>query len=152
MLVGTVRRFLPAFRRYFNNKSSSDVSVEVKKVMENSSVAFISMNRAPVNTMTYPLMFNLTQALRTAESTEGVHAVVLKSSIPGQFSAGLDINNLYGQPQDHIEQLYNSVFEFWLQIYSSKLATIAYISGHCVAAGFIIATAFDYRFGVRGHY
>ena len=42
--------------------------------------------------------------------------------------------------------------DLWLQLYSSRLPTIAAINGHCLAGGTIIATACDYRVAVEGNY
>lgn len=147
------RRLLPVFFRSFCNTSTSDVSVVIKEVKEKSRVAIINMNRSPVNSLSIPFARELCASLSNVEvNSAGVDAVVIKSSIPGQFSAGLDLNDLYGQPLEHLEQFWTSVQDLWLQLYSSKLATVAYINGHCLAAGIIIVAACDYRFAVEGCY
>ena len=128
--------------------SSKNITIKV----DSSKVAIIFLHRAPVNSLNIALCLELTQAMKDVEASNFVEAVVIKSSLPGIFSAGLDLKDLYGKPPDHLELFWKSVQDSWLQLYSSRLATVAYISGHCLAAGIIFAAACDYRFGVDGNY
>lgn len=132
--------------------SSKNITVQVDSFTGKSKVATIYIHRAPVNSLNVPLTLELTQALKDVEAYKLVDAVVIKSSIPGVFSAGLDLNDLYGKPREHLELFWKSVQDCWLQLYSSRLATIAYVNGHCLAAGIIFAGACDYRLGVNGNY
>ena len=132
--------------------ASKCVSVAVESFTERSKLATVNINGPPVNCLKIPLALELTQTLKDLEVSKDVDALVIKSSIPGVFSAGLDLKDLHGQPPQHLQLLWKSVQDFWLQLYSSRLATVAYISGHCLAAGVIMAGACDYRFGVDGNY
>lgn len=151
MWISRAGRCFPNLFRGFCT-SSNNITVQVDNFSEKSKVANICLHHSPVNSLNIPLTLELTQILKDVETSKAVDAIVLKSSLPGVFSAGLNLNDLHGKPQEHLELFWKSVQDCWLHLYSSRLATVAYISGHCLAAGVILAGACDYRLGVNGNY
>lgn len=132
--------------------ASSNVTITREQISLGSSIATVVLHHKPVNSFNVSFTMELTQALKKIEDSNQVGAVIIKSSIPGVFSAGLDLNELHGTSRDHIEFFWQSVQEMWFQIYSSKLVFLSVINGHCLAAGTIIAAACDYRLGIEGKY
>ena len=114
--------------------------------LENFNIQTLSLNRPPVNSFNTPLSLELASAIREAETT--CDGVIIKSSLNGTFSAGLDLNDLYQVPEEHLRTFWKHVQNFWYCLYSSRLPTIAAINGHCLAAGTIVAAACDYRIAV----
>jgi len=143
-------RIKPTLLLYHARSSSTRISIE--KITDRLNVAVLTMHRTPVNSLDFSFTKELSAAITEVESDTKVDALVIKSSIPGQFSAGLDLNELYRQSPEHLKQFWKSVQDFWLQLYSSRLATVAHINGHCLAAGIIVAAACDYRLAVEGEY
>ena len=116
------------------------------------TVATVTLNKPPVNSFDSKFTDELVNALRSIEESKEVDALVLKSDCPNVFSSGLDLNDLFSQPRSHLELFWRRVQDLWLQLYSSKLPTVAAINGHCLAAGTILAGACDYRVAVDGDY
>ena len=75
-------------------------------------------------------------------------AIILKSSNPNIFSAGLDLLELYQANNPDREKLvtfWRSFQQVFIDLYSTRLATIAAIQGHAPAGGCMLAMACDYR-------
>jgi 3,2-trans-enoyl-CoA isomerase len=70
---------------------------------------------------------------------------VFCSSFPGIFSAGLDLTELYQPDTDRLPQFWSSFQQVYLDLYGSRLSTIAAIQGHAPAAGCMLAISCDYR-------
>lgn len=117
-----------------------------------SRIATVSLHRSPVNSFNIPFSMEVTNILSEVEQSGEFDAIIIKSSLPKVFSAGLDLNELYNTPRQHMETFWHAFQNLWYQIYSSKLVTLALVSGHCLAAGTVIAAACDYRLGIEGNY
>ena len=115
-------------------------------------VTTISLKRQPVNSFNISLASELTSTLIDVETSGKTDAVIITSGIPGVFSAGLDLNDLYQTSRTQLESFWKCIQDMWIQLYSSKLTTVAAINGHCLAAGTIIASSCDYRIAVEGNY
>ena len=116
------------------------------------SVAVISLNRPPVNSFNIAFAEEFSATLQGLEQSGSADAIIVRSSLPTVFSAGLDLNDLYNKPRPHLEEFWRHVQNIWLQLYASRLPTVAAINGHCLAAGTIIAAACDHRVAASGDY
>ena len=141
------RLVLVVRQRYF----SQFVKVRSEK-HKKYSVATVTLDRPPVNSFDIAFTDELTRALKVIEKSGEVDALILKSNNPTIFSSGLDLHDLFAQPRSHLELFWQHVQDLWLQLYSSRLPTIAAINGHCLAGGTILATACDYRVAAEGNY
>jgi 3,2-trans-enoyl-CoA isomerase len=74
-----------------------------------------------------------------------IQALILQSSSPSIFSAGLDLTELHNPSVDRVTRFWTSVQELYLALYGSRLACIAAIEGHAPAAGCMLALSCDYR-------
>eukprot|EP00316_Scyphosphaera_apsteinii_P009697 CAMPEP_0119319404 /NCGR_PEP_ID=MMETSP1333-20130426/49272_1 /TAXON_ID=418940 /ORGANISM="Scyphosphaera apsteinii, Strain RCC1455" /LENGTH=231 /DNA_ID=CAMNT_0007325801 /DNA_START=237 /DNA_END=932 /DNA_ORIENTATION=- len=90
--------------------------------------------------------------LRELEVDPEVRGVVVGSAIPSIFSAGLDLKMLYGCSDDNAAAYWTAVQEFWMALYTTPLATVAAINGHCPAGGCLIALSCDSRVMVDGNF
>ena len=84
----------------------------------------------------------ISSGIREIESNRKVQALILASSTP-VFCAGLDLTELY-QPRRLVE-FWTAFQQLFLDLYGSRLATIAAVSGPAPAAGCMLAMACDYR-------
>jgi 3,2-trans-enoyl-CoA isomerase len=82
-----------------------------------------------------------------------VRGVVIGSSVPGIFSAGLNLPELLVGADGTVDALANYwtlVQELFITMYTTPLATVAAIPGHCIAGGCILALSCDARVMVEG--
>jgi enoyl-CoA hydratase/carnithine racemase len=73
-------------------------------------IAEISLSRPPVNALNLALLEQLISALRQASADNGVRAVVLASTIPGRFCAGLDLDILQGKAAIEVRQFLEKLY------------------------------------------
>lgn len=94
----------------------------------NGAIAEIVLNRAPVNAIVEPLIDDLLDAYARARDDDQVRVVILRSGIPGQFCAGLDLMELDGRSNeslhDLVEKLYVRMSEAQSQLGKPSIAVI----------------------------
>lgn len=93
----------------------------------------------------------ISTSIKQIEANPKVQSVIIASSNPSIFSAGLDIAELVEPDKDRLPKFWNSLQQVYLDLYGSRLATIAAIQGHAPAAGCMLAMACDYRIMCAGH-
>ncbi|XP_048465497.1 enoyl-CoA delta isomerase 1, mitochondrial [Rhincodon typus] len=125
--------------RLFSNKNM------VVELDSNTGVAVIQMKKPPVNSLSLEFLTEFAINMEKLEMDRECRGVVLTSSIPKIFSAGLDINEMYGKTPEHTGEFWRSVQEMWLKLYGSNMVTIAAINGASPAGGCLMALACDYR-------
>jgi enoyl-CoA hydratase/carnithine racemase len=87
-----------AFRNYVNLTKASSLSVAV-----------LELDRAPVNSLSKEMADALVEAVKEAESDDKVQALVIKSSNPKIFSAGLDITEMNNPEVQRLEDFWRSI-------------------------------------------
>ncbi|KAL7512638.1 hypothetical protein ACHAXN_012698 [Cyclotella atomus] len=130
---------------------SSQDSLVVTNVHEESGVAVLAMNRPPANSLSLELNEAISTSLKQIESNPKIQSVILASSNPTIFSAGLDITELISPSDERLPKFWNSLQQVYIDLYGSRLATVAAIQGHAPAAGCMLALACDYRIMHGGH-
>lgn len=76
--------------------------------------------------------------------------MILTSTSP-VFSAGLDLLEMHQPDEERLRSFWTSLQQVYLDLYGSRLATVAAISGPAPAAGCMLAMACDYRIsGAKG--
>lgn len=78
--------------------------------------------------------------------------VLLMSGRPGFFSGGLDVKAVVQMDAAALTEQLNRFAKVALKLYGLPIPTIALITGHAIAGGFIMASACDYRIGINGPY
>ena len=124
------------------------------QVVESSSeqAAILLMKRGKVNSFNSSFLQDFSRCIRIVEENKKYNVLILSSSIHGVFSAGLDFQVLLNPQQKDIEILWNAMQDAWIRLYSTRLATIAAINGHCLAAGCAFAFSCDTRIAQTGDY
>ena len=84
-------------------------------------------------------------AVKEAEQDPSIQALVLKSSNPKVFSAGLDLMELYPADGARLNEFWTAFQNLYMTLYGTRLACIAAIQGHAPAAGCGLALSCDYR-------
>lgn len=106
-------------------------------------VRVLTMDRPPANAINNDLLVDLDAALVSAESDDGVRAVVLAGA--GRFfSGGFDLKaeRRMGEEVTAAAVHYKATNRRLLAV---TKPTVAMINGHCVAGGFVFAMACDHR-------
>jgi len=88
---------------------------------------------------------DLISCIDTLENDDSVRTMVLTSSKPGIFSAGLDITEFYQRDEAHVRDFWATVLEMHYRLYSAGLVTIAAMNGTSPAGGVVLALSCDYR-------
>ena len=109
-----------------------------------SGIAAIRLARPPVNALDLAAVRALIAALNRAAADESVRAVVLASTVPNRFCAGLEIPGLVGKSTDEIRTL---VHELYVGLYDAQAQlgkpSIAAVNGAARGGGMTVAVSCD---------
>mmetsp|Transcript_5591 Transcript_5591/g.12177 ORF Transcript_5591/g.12177 Transcript_5591/m.12177 type:complete len:334 (-) Transcript_5591:161-1162(-) len=137
---------------YFSTSSSSTSSdLVLKTIDEDAGIAMLTMNRPSANSLSLELNTELCNSIKEVESNPKIQSVILASSNPKIFSAGNDISELVSPDADRLPKFWNSLQQICIDLYGSRIGTVAAIQGHAPAAGCFLAMACDYRIMSTGH-
>ena len=129
------------------------VDMEYKQVGPASHiVAIMKLNNSPVNSLNTALLASFNRTFQEISNSTNIQGIVITSSLPSTFSAGLELSELYKTDEKRLRTFWTLVQDCWFNLYSSKLPIAVAINGHCLAGGTVIAVASDYRIAVAGHY
>jgi len=107
-------------------------------------VAEIGLHNPPVNTLTLPMLEQLLAAFKRAGKDDAVRSVVLTSSVPARFSAGLDLKSLAGKPSSTIRALLDKLYvELTDAQYHLGKPSIAVVNGAARGGGMTLAISCD---------
>ncbi|KAF6202894.1 hypothetical protein GE061_003301 [Apolygus lucorum] len=107
-------------------------------------VATVTMNRPPVNSLNTEHLETLHRTFIRLEN-EKCRGMILTSSSPTVFSAGLDIREMYKPELEKARKFWRTLQDMWLKLYSSPYPTVAAINGHAPAGGCLLSLSCEYR-------
>ncbi|ELU16502.1 hypothetical protein CAPTEDRAFT_218894 [Capitella teleta] len=139
----------PTSCRYFSSAENSRVLVNLN---DKTGVATMQLNRPPVNSLNLEVLTDMTIALDKLQTEKDCRGMILTSSSPGIFCAGLDIMEMYNPQEDRLREFWRTLQELWKMMYGSRLATIAAINGHSPAGGCLLSLTCDYRIMAQGKF
>ncbi|KAF0699552.1 Aste57867_9889 [Aphanomyces stellatus] len=119
-------------------------------VEKREGYAVMRMNRPPVNSLNLELLQSLDATLASLETDKSIKGVVLASSNPKIFSAGLDLLELHRPDTTRLREFWRSLQHLYMRLYMSPLATVAAIEGHSPAGGCALAMGCDARVMATG--
>ena len=106
-------------------------------------VATLTMDRPPVNALDFTLMDDILAALRRAGNDPDVRTVVINSSAPNTFCAGLDLKAIQAwsgpEVKRFLEKIYIELYDVQNQL--SK-PSVAAVRGAARGGGISIAISF----------
>jgi len=115
-----------------------------------NKVAVLNLNRGVTNAINLELINELAQVLKTVKTDTNIHALVLSSTNDKFFSIGFDIPQLYNLSREDFKLFYERFNESCMELYTFPKPTVAAITGHAIAGGFILALCCDYRIIGKG--
>ncbi|XP_007648327.1 enoyl-CoA delta isomerase 1, mitochondrial isoform X1 [Cricetulus griseus] len=132
------REVVDGARRFANKQ----VLVETEDA---AGIAVMKFKNPPVNSLSLEFLTEFVISLEKLENEKTFRGVILTSDLPGIFSAGLDLREMYGRNPAHYAEFWKAVQELWLRLYMSKLMLVSAINGASPAGGCLIALTSDYR-------
>ena len=120
------------------------------KAVTEDSVRILKLNHGVTNAINAELLKELENSLGEIRNDPGIAALVLTSANEKFFSAGFDIPELYSQEVSVFNDFFRSFNRICLDLYTLPRPTVAALTGHTVAGGFILASCCDYRFMAQG--
>jgi enoyl-CoA hydratase len=110
-------------------------------------IAFILLNRPPVNAVDHPMIDAIHAKLRSAEADDDVGAVVITSALLGMFCGGMDLRMVMAGDTQNLRAF---VYKFYMDTMNIQYAltkpTIAAINGPARGAGMTLAISCDVIF------
>ncbi|MBI2800099.1 MAG: enoyl-CoA hydratase/isomerase family protein [Gammaproteobacteria bacterium] len=120
------------------------ITVQRVDYTEESGIAFIRMNRAPVNAIDHPMIDAIHATLRRADRSPDVRAVILTSALPGMFCGGMDLKMVAGGDGLALREF---VYKFYMETmdiqYRMRKPTIAVVNGPARGAGMTLSITCD---------
>lgn len=130
---------------YFTQKRNSSSSAVKVDFDQSTGVAVLHLQSPPVNSLSLDFLTEFCICLEKLEMDKSCKGLIITSSQPKVFSAGLDIMEMYGKSPEHCGVFWKAVQEMWLKLYSSNMVTIAAINGSSPAGGCLMTLTCDYR-------
>lgn len=97
------------------------------KLIDLTGIDILSMSRAPVNSLNTELLISLKTSLLEAKNSHS-KGIILTSSLPTVFSAGIDIMELYNTDKNKLTTYWHAIQDAWLTLYSLDIPTAAAIN------------------------
>lgn len=141
------RVFRPRNIRLQKTYSTSSKLVESTEDSE-TGITTVSMGRAPANALNTELLDAIKTKLNEAKKHS--RGIILTSSLPHIFSAGLDILEMYNTDKKRLTEFWSTLQQAWLTLYSLEVPIAAAINGASPAGGCLFAISCDYRVFAEG--
>ena len=120
-----------------NKKVYLDLTIE-------NSIANISLKRSPINAFSIDFLNEILITLKEVNNKKDVLAVMISSSIPNIFCAGLDLDILIDKPILEVRKFLELLYiELWDTQYNMNKPTIAVIDGAARGGGMTLAISCD---------
>ncbi len=119
------------FRPISTSKSHLSVdhgpTLSIEQGKSKNSVV-LKLNRFPVNTFNLEFLNQLNKQLDEIENSNEIQGVILTSSLPNIFSAGLELSELYPGKVENVRSFWSAFQDFWYKLYGSKKIYVAAIN------------------------
>ena len=108
-------------------------------------MATLTLCKSP-NVLSMTTLQELRSNLKSLELNPEVDALVITSTAGSNtFCAGLDLQEFHKPDPARLRAYWKEVQESMIELYGTRLATVAKLNGHTVAGGCIVALVADYR-------
>jgi enoyl-CoA hydratase/carnithine racemase len=108
-------------------------------------VRVLRLANPPANVLNRRLLDTLRGEIEDAAADHSVRALVLASSYPRYFSAGLDLTELTSQAKDKQAEHFHALLDVYRSLRAVAKPTVAAIGGSALLGGWILAMACDFR-------
>lgn len=141
--VDCARRAVLPFRALSTcSASRSEALVTVNK---SGPVATLTLDRAPANSLSLELIHSIHGALHDIENDGTTRGLIISSSNPKIFCAGLEFDELEDPDPARLVEFWTSLQTMCADLFETRLATVCAMEGHAPAGGCVLALSTDYR-------
>ena len=127
--------------------------VTVSRMQGIGRVTLMELSSPPLNNVTLPLLLALNDALKHEDLSEQTDGVVLASSNPNIFSAGLDLQSIENATKASFEPLWYALQDTWLLLNSFRKPLVCAMPGPAIGMGYMLAMCADIRYlTLKGSY
>lgn len=109
------------------------------------AVRVLKLNRPPSNSLTPEMLSGIRRALEDAEGEPGVRCLLLASSLPKYFSAGLELEEIFDANGKADIEIFLQLLRTHKALADFPKPTIAALNGYAMLGGWILAMACDFR-------
>jgi len=120
------------------------------KVNNFDGVLLVEMSHGVTNAIGTELLYELTDLINDAGEKDEVTSIVLSSSNEKFFSIGFNLPELLQLNKTDFGDYYQKFNRLCVDLFTLNKPTIAALTGHAIAGGFILALCCDYRFISEG--
>jgi Delta3-Delta2-enoyl-CoA isomerase len=117
-------------------------------ISHDAGITELRIARPPVNLIDVGVLTSLRSAL--AETDRAGGRGIILSGAPGVFSSGVDVAALLDGEYAAVREYWQQVFLLAAEMALSRQPVFAAITGHCMAAGALLAVFGDYRVMAQG--
>ncbi len=121
------------------------------KITQNADIAIVQLNRPKVNAINHEMVLQLSACLDNFIKDDSVRGVIL-AGLPGVFSGGLDVLDLYPRDQAYMTQFWQDFTDLLHRLFTYPKLIFTAITGHSPAGGTVLAIMTDYRIMAKGEY
>ncbi|XP_056143904.1 enoyl-CoA delta isomerase 1, mitochondrial [Lampris incognitus] len=131
---------------FLSQRRSNSTSSKIKVDFDSSTgVAVMRLQSPPVNSLSLEFLTEFNICVEKLEMDKSCRGLIITSTMPKIFSAGLDIMEMSGKSPEHCGEFWKAVQEMWLKLYGSNMVTIAAVNGSSPAGGCLMSITCDYR-------
>lgn len=121
---------------------------QLEELAENVALLTFDVPDQKVNTLSRPVLGELSEIVRRLEPRGDLRGLLLRSGKPGQFIAGADLNELGGlvrATSAEVRAAMTAGHELFSAVSRLPFPTVALIEGNCMGGGTELALAMDER-------
>lgn len=118
--------------------------METLQIFPKKGYSIVQLNRAKANAINHTMVNELRQSFVTLSQDIQTKGVVL-TGIPGFFSAGLDVIELYQYDRKAMHAFFIDFSLLHVEMVQFKKPLVCAVTGHCPAGGTVLAITADYR-------
>jgi cyclohexa-1,5-dienecarbonyl-CoA hydratase len=102
---------------------------------------WVSFSRPPVNVLDLPMIQEIHTRLSPLASRPDMKVVVIRSGLPGVFSAGVEVRD---HARDRVQEMLATFHGLIRTLVSLPQASVASVDGHCLGGGCELAAVCDF--------
>ena len=123
------------------------MSSEPVLIDDREGARWVTLQRPPLNVLDLPTIRALTHAIRPRSRRRDIKVLVLRSGIPGTFSAGVDVRD---HRKDRVSDMLDAFHALFRMIDGMPQVIVAAVDGRCLGGGCELAAFCDILLATPG--